>query len=218
MKTITLKNSGEHLSVGKIVCIGRNYVAHIEELGNERPKEPVIFLKPPSAMIDGGFPIIHPSFSEDMHHEVELVLLIGNMVKDADDKTAEEAIKGYGVGLDMTLRDIQSELKSKGLPWTIAKCFDTSAVVSDFILKEDYTVTLEEQIILSVNGEIRQNSHLKNMITKPAQLVKFISSRMTLLPGDLVFTGTPAGVGKVGKGDIIEAEIKNIAKLETRII
>ena len=215
MKTVRTKNSNQKFTVGKIVCVGRNYAEHAKELGNEVPEKPVVFLKPTSALIHSGEKILHPAFSQDMHHEVELVLLIGKTVKNADKIEAEDAIIGYGVGLDMTLRDVQNELKKKGHPWTIAKCFDTSAVVSDFILKSDYKLTLDEEISLSVNGQIRQKEKLNKMIFKPAEIVEHISSLMTLEEGDLVYTGTPAGVGKVEVGDKLAAEILNVGKLET---
>ena len=218
MKNINLINSSKKIPVGKIVCVGRNYAEHAKELGNEIPEFPLIFLKPASSLIFNGDNIIHPSFSEDMHNEVELVLMIGTEIKNADEKEAENAITAYAVGLDMTLRDIQSKAKSKGHPWTLAKCFDTSAVVSDFKLKNEYMLTGNEKIMLSVNGIQKQNAVLSQMIFSPVELVKYISSRMTLEKGDLIFTGTPAGVGKVNRGDILSAEIENIASLENKII
>ncbi|HEX9740771.1 MAG TPA: fumarylacetoacetate hydrolase family protein [Ignavibacteriaceae bacterium] len=214
MKRIKIQNTSKEYSVGKIVCVGRNYIEHAQELGNEVPEKPVIFLKPSSALIFSGNEIVYPEFSSEMHHEVELVLLIGRKIKNADPVEAEEAIAGYGVGLDMTLRDIQNELKKKGHPWTIAKCFDTSAVVSDFIHKENYGLTLDEEISLTVNREVKQKDKLNKMIFNPVQLVEYISSLMTLEEGDLVFTGTPKGVSKVNKGDKLNAEITGIAKLE----
>jgi acylpyruvate hydrolase len=217
MKKVRIKNSNQELAVGKIVCVGRNYAEHAKELGNEVPEKPVVFLKPASAIVHSGEKIIHPTFSKDMHHEVELVLLIGKKVKDAKKTEAEDAIIGYGVGLDMTLRDIQNELQKKGHSWTIAKCFDTSAVVSDFILKSDYKLTLEEEISLSVNGQIRQKEKLNKMLFRPADIVEYISSLMTLEEGDLVYTGTPAGVGKVEVGDKLACEIQDISKLEVSV-
>jgi acylpyruvate hydrolase len=217
MKYITIKNSTEKTPVGKVVCVGRNYAEHARELGNEIPEKPVVFLKPNTAIIYSGEKIIYPGFSEDMHHEVELVLLIGKKVKDVDTKKAEEAISGYGVGLDMTLRDVQSELKKKGHPWTIAKGFDTSAVLSDFVLKKDYKLTLNEIISLSINGTIKQRSKLNTMIFAPSKIVEYISSLMTLEEGDLIFTGTPSGVGKVVKGDKLLAEIEGIASLSCEV-
>lgn len=218
MKQVKLKNSGRSYPIGKIVCVGRNYAEHARELGNEVPPKPVIFLKPTSAVIYSGDNIIHPSFSADMHHETELVLLIGKTIKNTDEKGAEEAIIAYGVGLDMTLRDIQTELKKKGHPWTIAKGFDTSAVLSEFVSKKDYKLTLNEEIILRVNDSERQHEKLNKMIFTPVQIVEYISSLMTLETGDLIFTGTPAGVGKAVKGDKLQAEITGIAKLECEVV
>ncbi len=218
MKQVKIKDSKKTYTIGKIVCVGRNYAEHAKELGNEVPSKPVIFLKPASAVIFSGDKIIHPSFSTDMHHETELVLLIGKTIKDAHEKEAEEAIIAYGVGLDMTLRDVQTELKKKGHPWTIAKGFDTSAVLSDFISVNDYRLTLDEEIILRVNDTERQHEKLNKMIFPPVQIVEYISSLMTLEEGDLVFTGTPAGVNKAVKGDKLYAEITGIASLECEVI
>lgn len=217
MKTVRIKNSTQQFTVGKIVCVGRNYAEHVKELGNKIPEKPVIFLKPASALIHSEEKIIHPPFSRDMHHEVELVLLIGKTIKNASSAEAEDAIIGYGIGLDMTLRDIQNELKKKGHPWTIAKCFDTSVVVSDFVLKSDYELTLNEEISLSVNEQVRQKEKLNKMLFQPPQIVDYISSLMTLEEGDLVFTGTPAGVGKVEVGDKLRGEIQNVGILEALI-
>lgn len=213
MKTVKIKNSKEEYSVGKIVCVGRNYAEHAKELGNKVPDKPVLFLKPPSAMIYSGGEIIHPDYGNELHHEVELVLLIGDNVKNADKVKAEKTIIGYGVGLDMTLRDVQNELKKKGNPWTLAKCFDTSAVISDFILKKDYQLKSEERLELKLNGVVRQSDILKNMIFSPAEIVEYISSVMTLEKGDIIFTGTPSGVSKVVRGDKLEAKLGEVAQL-----
>jgi acylpyruvate hydrolase len=220
MKRITLNNKEEQaeFTVGKIVCVGRNYVAHAEELGNEVPEFPLIFLKPPSNLIFSGDKLVHPDYSNEMHHEVELVLLIGKGVKNAEDAEAQNAIAGYGVGLDMTLRDIQSELKKKAHPWTLAKCFDGAAAVSEFVSSEDYDFRGDEKIMLKVNGGFRQNSTLDKMIFSPVEIVKYLSSKMTLEPGDLIYTGTPKGVSKVERGDKLFADIENIGKLEVEII
>jgi 5-carboxymethyl-2-hydroxymuconate isomerase len=217
MKTLKIKNRTDEINIGKIVCVGRNYAEHAKELGNEVPEKPVVFLKPASAIIFSGDEIKYPPFSEEMHHEVELVLLIGSKIKSATIEEAENAISGYGVGLDMTLRDVQSKLKSKGHPWTIAKCFDTSAVLSDFVLKDDYNLILDEEIFLTVNDEERQHDKLSKMIFKPADLVQYLSSLMTLDGGDLIFTGTPKGVGKVEKGDVIKAGIEGVAELTAQV-
>ena len=218
MKQVKVKNNSEPYTIGKIVCVGRNYVEHAKELGNDVPVKPVVFMKPASAVIYSGEKIVHPSFSENMHHETELVLLIGKTIKDADEKEAEEAITAYGVGLDMTLRDIQTELKKKGHPWTIAKGFDTSAVISEFISKNEYKLTMNEEIILRVNDDERQHDKLNKMIFNPAQIVEYISSLMTLEEGDLIYTGTPAGVNKTDRGDKLYAEITGIGKLECEVV
>ncbi len=197
----------------KLFALAETMQSMQKNLGMKLPAKPVLFLKPASAVIYSGEDIIHPSFGNELHHEVELVLLIGAKIKDASLEEAENAIAGYGVGLDMTLRDVQSKLKSKGHPWTLAKCFDTSAVISDFVLKEDYKLSLDEKITLSVNGVIKQEDTLSSMIFNPAELVEYVSSVMTLEKGDLIFTGTPAGVSKVNRGDKLVGKIEGIAEL-----
>lgn len=218
MKYLKFKKSGEQVAIGKMVCVGRNYAAHAKELGNEVPTEfPIIFLKPASNVIFSGDSVMHPPYSKNLHHEVELVLYIGENVKDANDEQAEKAIHGYTIGLDMTLRDLQNEYRKKGDPWTLAKCFDTAAVLTDVVLKKDYTLKGDEKISLSVNGTIRQNSSIKDMIFSPVEIVKYISSRMALEKGDLIYTGTPEGVGRVVPGDKIEASLENIGNITTQI-
>lgn len=219
MKTIKIKNSSEEIQIGKVVCVGRNYADHAKELGNEVPdKFPLVFMKTATCMINSGESVVHPDYSENLHHEVELVLLIGSPVKNASIDEAENAITGYAVGLDMTLRDLQFKSKDKGDPWTFAKIFDTSGVLSPFVSKEEYILTGNERIHLSVNGEIKQDSKVGVMLFNPAEIVKNISSRMTLEAGDLIFTGTPAGVSRVMKGDKLSGGIDNIGKIETTIV
>ena len=218
MKTIKIKNSNKEIIIGKIVCVGRNYTEHVHELGNVIHEKPVVFLKAVSSVIYSGDSIVYPSFSHDMHHETELVLLIGEDIKDTDLETSENVITGYGIGLDMTLRDVQSDLKKKGHPWTIAKCFDTSTVLSEFVEKSLHQLTLDETISLKINGEHRQKDQLNKMLHKPAEIVQYISSLMKLEAGDLIFTGTPKGVSKVEKGDKLEAELEGIVKLSCTVI
>jgi len=217
MKKVFTQDKQQSFEVGKIVCVGRNYMDHIKELGHQAEEKPVLFLKPTSAMIYSGEQVVYPSFSSNLHHEIELVLLIGKQLSNASLEDAEEGIIGYGIGLDMTLRDLQNQAKEKGNPWTVAKCFDTSAVISDFILKEQYILNFEEVISLQVNGQVRQKESLKSMMFKPAELVSYISSRMMLEPGDLIYTGTPAGVSGLQRGDKLVGEITNVAKIETEI-
>lgn len=219
MKYLKFKNSNEQIPIGKLVCVGRNYAAHAKELGNEVTDEfPIVFLKPASNVIFSGESVIHPPYSENLQHEVELVLYIGEEIKSGTEEQAEHAIHGYTVGLDMTLRDLQFKYKEKGEPWTFAKCFDTAAVLSEIILRKDYELIGNEKLFLSVNGITKQNSSISNMIFSAAQCVKFISSRMTLEKGDLIFTGTPEGVSRVVPGDKIEASLENIGDISTQIV
>ena len=217
MNEITPKGSEKKYIIGKLVCVGRNYAKHAAELGNDIPKEPMLFLKTSSCVIFSEESVTHPTYSNDLHYEIELILLIGNTIKNANDAEAEEAIIAYGVGLDMTLRDLQNELKAKGSPWTTAKVFDSSAVLGDFISSDNYRLNGDERIWLSVNDDMKQNSFLKNMLFDSTTLVKYISSRMTLEPGDLIFTGTPEGVGRVVHGDKLEGGIQNIGGVKTVI-
>lgn len=219
MKFLKFKNHNEQVAIGKIVCVGRNYAAHAKEMGNEIPDEfPIVFLKPASTVIFSGESVVHPTYSQNLQHEVELVLYIGEDIKNANDEEAENAIHGYTVGLDMTLRDLQFKFKEKGDPWTFAKCFDTATVLSEIVLKNEYKIKGNEKILLKVNDELKQNSSIDNMIFSPVQIVKFISTRLKLEKGDLIFTGTPEGVSKVVPSDFIYGEIENIAKIETKII
>lgn len=218
MKKIKLKNR-EEIEVGKIICVGRNYADHVKEMGSETPDEfPIIFMKPPSTIIYSGENVVHPDYSENLQHEVELVLLINGDIKNGSEEEAEKAIGGYAVGLDMTLRDLQFKFKDKGDPWTLAKVFDGCAVLSEFISKEDYKLKENENIYLQVNGETKQDSSLDKMIFDIRKIVSYISTKMKLEKGDLIFTGTPAGVSRVVKGDKITGGIENIADIETVII
>ena len=219
MRTIKIKNSTKEIKIGKVVCVGRNYADHAKEMGNKVPdKFPIVFMKTATCMINSGENVVHPDYSENLHHEVELVLLIGETVKNANDDEAKNAIAGYAVGLDMTLRDLQFESKKKGEPWTFAKIFDTSGVLSEFVSTNNYKLTGDERIYLSINDEIKQDSTVGLMLFDPIEIIKNISSRMTLESGDLIFTGTPAGVSRVVKGDKLSGGIKNIGKIETTIV
>ena len=217
MRKVKINGIDKDYSVGKILCVGRNYAEHARELGNEVPEFPLIFMKPPSTLIYDGDPIIHPSYSEEMHHEVELVLLIGHTIKNATLEESENAIIGYAVGLDMTLRDLQRRYKKEGSPWTLAKSFDSCAVVSNFIAKEDYKISGNEEIRLTKNGNQQQNSTVNKMIFSPSNIVQYLSQKMTLEKGDLIYSGTPEGVSKVNRGDILVSSITNVGKIENII-
>jgi len=214
---IKVRGSRERVPVGKIVCLGRNYADHAKEMKTEVPAKPVLFLKPPTAIIHDGQVVIPPRLSADLHHEVEMVLLLGRRGKNLEGESALKCIAGFGVGLDMTLRDIQAEAKAKGLPWTIAKGFDTSAPVSDFVPSKDVPDPHNMNIALRVNGQTRQQSNTGNMLFTLTEIISYVSSIFTLEPGDLIFTGTPEGVGRVVPGDRLEAVLQSVATLRVTI-
>lgn len=212
MKTARL-TSGRRLPIGKILCIGRNYTDHIKELGSATPEAPVIFIKPASSIIGEGEKIVIPAYSDDCHHEAELALLIGRKGKDIPESHATDHIAGYGVGMDLTLRDVQGELKKKGLPWEIAKGFDTACPLSAFAEASHVTDPQNLQIRLTVNGEIRQDGNTSMMIHSIPAIISHMSGRFTLEPGDVILTGTPAGVSRIVSGDQLVAEIPGVASL-----
>lgn len=186
----------------KIICIGRNYVDHINELQNERPDEPVIFMKPDSAILKEGEDFYMPDFSNDVHHEVEILLKINKMGKNIDEKFAHKYYSEIGLGLDMTARDLQSKLKSKGLPWELAKGFNGSAMISDFISKNAFDMG-NLNFSLNVNEQTKQKGNTSMMLFSFDQIIAFVSRFFTLKVGDIIFTGTPAGVGPVATNDVL---------------
>jgi len=218
MKKIKIRNTNKEFLVGKIACVGKNYLEHSKELGDEVPEKPVIFLKPSSSIIFSGEKILYPEFSKSLHYETELVLLIGKTGKKIKQKDAMDYIAGYTVGLDMTLRDLQTEAKKSGHPWTISKCFDTSTVLGEFVSASEIKNPDELEIKLWVNGELKQNDNTSNMIYSVEKIVEYLSYYFTLEEGDLVFTGTPKGVGEVKAGDKLIAEISGVGRLETEVI
>jgi 2-keto-4-pentenoate hydratase/2-oxohepta-3-ene-1,7-dioic acid hydratase in catechol pathway len=187
----------------KILCIGRNYAAHAAELGNAVPDEPVVFCKPDSALLGRNLPFVIPSFTNDVHHEIELVLRIGKVGKHIEPRFAHNYIDAVTVGIDFTARDLQSELKSKGLPWEKAKGFDGSAVVGRFVSAENVDLS-NLHFSLSKNGFSVQTGHSQNMLHSFAEIISHVSRYFTLKTGDLIFTGTPEGVGPVHPGDVLE--------------
>lgn len=217
MKTAKLKGSAEEIRIGKILCIGRNYVDHIKELGNEMPERPVIFMKPASSVIAEGEQIVIPSYSSDCHHEAELALLIGTAGKAIPVDQALGHLAGFGVAIDLTLRDVQAEQKKKGLPWEIAKGFDTACPLSEFVPAAAVDNPQDVLITLSVNGEPRQNGSTALMMHRIPELVSYLSGIFTLEPGDIILTGTPAGVGPIKSGDTLVAEIAQVGKLTVTV-
>ncbi len=218
MSRILFHESQKSFTVGKILCLGRNYAAHAKEMNAALPESPVVFLKPATAIIHDGERVAIPRISTDVHHEVEMVAVIGRSAKNVPIKDAYDYIEGYAVGLDMTLRDIQADAKKKGLPWSVAKGFDTSAPLSDAVERSKVSDPHSLDLRLKVNGETRQTSNTRNMIYKIDFLVSYLSSIFTLEPGDLIFTGTPEGVGHVKAGDILEAELESVGSLRVEVI
>ncbi len=207
METVKLLRNNEEIAVGKILCIGRNYAEHAKEMQSDIPESPVFFLKPATAIVHSGGNVVIPSISKDVYHEVEMTVLMGTGGKNISHDSALKHVAGYGVGLDMTLRDIQDEAKKKGLPWTIAKGFDTSAPISQFVpaKKVEDPTTLEIQ--LKVNGAVRQRASTRHLIFSIQDLIAHISQFMTFERGDIIFTGTPEGVAQVKSGDRLLAEL-----------
>lgn len=204
----------DEVKIGKIVCLAQTYKKHAEEMNSNITKEPLLFLKPSSSVIFNENSIIIPSKSKCLHHEVELGIVIGKKCKDINLKDAESYILGYLLVLDITARDIQSEAKKNGWPWTISKGFDTFSPISEMVLKNNVNDPHNLDLLLKVNGEIKQKSNTKNMIYSIARIIEFISQIMTLETGDLIMTGTPEGVGEISEGDIIEAKLGDICSLK----
>jgi len=207
-----------NLSVGKLVCLARTYKKHAIEMNSKFPEKPVLFLKPASSVIFDGGSIIYPKMSKCLHHEVELGVVIGKKCNNVSKDEALDYVLGYCVCLDITARDIQSESKKKGLPWSIAKGFDTFAPISNVVLKEEIDNPNNLDLWLKINGETRQSSNTKNMVFSLENIIEFISNVMTLEVGDLIMTGTPEGVAEVHKGDILEANINDICNLTVDVI
>jgi len=228
MGEIRLKNSRETLEVQNVYCVGKNYIEHIKELdspeiSSEIPKEPVIFLKPNTSVISDGGEITIPELrgrkiSGDLQNEIELVVVIGKGGKNISEADAHKYIGGYAVGIDFTLRDIQSEFKKKGLPWTLSKGFLRSAPISSVIHTNEIDNAENLNIRLKINGVLKQNANTSQMIFKIGYVIHYISSIFGLKKGDLIFTGTPAGVTRLNSGDYIEAEIEKIGKLEIKVV
>ena len=188
----------------KIICIGRNYTKHVEELQNERPDEPVVFMKPDSAVLLRQHPFVIPEFSEDIHHELEIIVKINKVGKYIDAKFAHKYYDEIGVGIDFTARDLQRKLKDKGLPWEKAKAFDGSAVIGDFMQKSAFNSLENLTFELTNNGVTVQKGNTSFMLWKIDELIAYVSQYFTLKIGDIIFTGTPEGVAAVRPDDILE--------------
>ena len=214
---ITLPHSNDTIPIGKLLCIGRNYAEHADEMGSDVPDEPMVFLKPASAVIRSGDAIRLPPQSEDVHHEVELVAVIGTEGRNIPKAEALDHVAGYAVGLDITARDIQSEAKANRHPWSVAKGFDTFAPLGPIAPAADVADPQDLTLRLHVNGETQQEAHTRHMIFSVADLVQYCSQIFTLMPGDLLYTGTPSGVGPIAEGDELEATATGCEPLQVRV-
>ncbi len=193
----------------KIICIGRNYHEHIAELKSDTPSAPLFFMKPETALIRAGLPFYYPDFSKEIHYEVELVLKICKLGKHIQPRFAHTYYKEIGVGIDFTARDLQKQCKEKGHPWEVAKAFDGSAMISDFVLIDSLYNAEDIRFSLKKNGETVQVSSSRQMIHSFDTLIAHVSKYVTLKMGDLLFTGTPAGVGSLKPGDVLEAFLED---------
>ena len=191
----------------KIICVGRNYADHIKELDNKKPKDPVLFLKPQTAIINKGQPFFIPSFSNEIHYELELIIKVNRLGKFIQKKFSHKYYDEIGLGIDFTARDVQLELKNKGLPWEKAKAFDGSCLIGDWKNKNDFDNIDNIDFRLIKNDEIVQNSNTNLMLWKVDELIEYISKFFTLKIGDIIFTGTPSGVGKVQLNDNLKGYI-----------
>ena len=192
----------------KIICIGRNYVAHARELNNDVPEKPVFFLKPDSALVTGNKPFFYPDFSNNVHHEIEVVIRINRLGRSIEERYADRYFSEIGLGVDFTARDLQNEAKDRGLPWEIAKGFDYSAPISEFLPADRFADIRNLSFRLDINGTTVQEGNTSLMIFPYEKIISYVSRFMTLKTGDLIFTGTPAGVGPVTRNDRLEAYLE----------
>ncbi len=209
--------AGEQIKLGTIYCIGRNYREHAQEMNAPVPAEPVVFIKPPSAYVPDGGCIVAPEAGHLLHHEVEIVAVVGKVLRHASTADAASAIAGYAIGIDVTLRDIQQRAKEQGLPWSIAKGFATSAPMSHVVPAESIGSLDQLEFGLAVNGVERQRGTPSQMIWSVPELLAFLSKWFVLQAGDVVFTGTPEGVGPLANGDRIHAWLGDVVTLEVQV-
>lgn len=201
----------------KLICVGRNYVAHAQELGNAVPDDPIIFLKPETALLRPHEDFYIPDFSTDIHHECEVVFRIGKIGKAIQPQFARGYVDGIGLGIDFTARDLQSKLKEKGLPWELAKAFDKAAAVSEFLPMDQFTDLRNINFHLNVNGQLRQQGNTGLTLFSIEHILSFVSRYFTLKVGDLIYTGTPAGVAAVQQGDVLEGFLEGKKMFEVKV-
>jgi 2-keto-4-pentenoate hydratase/2-oxohepta-3-ene-1,7-dioic acid hydratase in catechol pathway len=217
METVHLSRTGEDIIVPKIFCLGKNYAKHAAEMKSDVPGKPIVFMKPSSAIVHNDAKIKVPTITQDLHHETEVFFVIGKSGKNIRKEDARPYLAAMGIGLDLTLRDIQTELRDKGNPWLISKGFDGSAPISNAVPVEGVDFNSLE-LRLSVNDKLRQQGSYKNTIFKIEEVIAFISDLFTLERGDLVFTGTPEGVAQLSSGDRLHAELVGYVSLDVEIV
>ena len=205
------------VQVRNIFCIGRNYAAHIAELGNRPEEDPVVFIKPTSSLHTPGTPIVLPSHSSDVHYEAELVLLIGKAGKNIPEEKALKHIAGYGLGLDLTARDLQAKAKQGGLPWAVAKGFDCAATVTQFVPAENIEQPHMLEFQMHLNGQLKQHGDVRKMLFPIPYIVRYLSEVFSLQEGDLIFTGTPEGVGPLKNGDEVRFVMSGLIETDFRV-
>lgn len=206
------------LPLGKVVCVGRNYAAHAQELNNPIPQQPLLFMKPASSVAALAQPLVLPKGRGDVHYETEIALLIGQPLSQASQEQAKAAIMGVGVALDLTLRALQAELKKQGHPWERAKAFDGACPLSAFVSVDQFPDLNAVPLSLMLNGDLRQQGSSAQMIWPISALVAYISSQFSLQPGDLILTGTPKGVGPLQAGDQLEVALPGFLQVQTEVL
>jgi len=217
--TLPIRNCDERFPVHRIYCVGRNYVAHAIEMGHDpHREEPFFFQKNPDTLVGNGGDFPYPAKSEDVHHEIELVVALGAGGTDIPVDKALDCVYGYGVGLDMTRRDLQGQMKKTGRPWEIGKAFEHAAPCSEIVPASQIGHPDHGRIRLEVNGELRQDGDLNQLIWKISEMITYLSGLFTLSAGDLIFTGTPAGVGPVQRGDRLVGSIDGVGRLEITVV
>ncbi|MCP4218532.1 MAG: fumarylacetoacetate hydrolase family protein [bacterium] len=216
-KTLQVLRTNQKVRVGKILCVCSNYSKHLDEMGSARPEVPLVFTKPTTALIKDGETIVIPPYSNNAHHEVELVVVIGRRGKNISKEQVNDYILGYALGLDITLRDTLAEASDKGRPWSVAKGFDTSAPLTDILPRDEVPNPQDINLSLWVNKELRQDGSTKDMIFKIDEIVSYLSTVYTLEANDVIFTGTLDGVGQILPGDMVSARLGDLITLDVNV-
>jgi fumarylpyruvate hydrolase len=216
--TLPVQGSDKLFPVHRVYCVGRNYAEHAIEMGHDPSKEPPFFFQknPDNIVTDGNFP--YPGQTSDVHHEIEMIVALSKGGTDIPVESALEHVFGYGVGLDMTRRDLQGEAKKLGRPWEVGKAFEASAPCGPLVPASEIGHPTEGEVSLKVNGEVRQQGNLNQLIWKVPEMISYLSGLFTLQPGDIIMTGTPAGVGAVVRGDVLEGTVEGVGRIEVRVV